>query len=241
MESVVLTRSSPAGRRCGPTSSVTRWSARPSCSGASREQKQQFIPGMPEGHHRLGARASASPTPLGPGRPQDGAPNGTATSGHQRRRCGPPRPSRRLHLLLAHRPEPRSTPASPTCCAQWTTRHRGPGRSPSRRQRRLQRDLFTNARCPVENVVGGVNNGGSGHDHPGLRARLATTTVTAGSCASSTPSSHARKRSDQRPADRQRLATAWSKVKIMEINGYRSLTDALNAPTTWRRWARPTR
>jgi alkylation response protein AidB-like acyl-CoA dehydrogenase len=30
------------------------------------------------------------------------------------------------------------------------------------------------------------------------------------------------------PVIRQRLATAWSKVKIMEINGYRSLTDALN-------------
>jgi len=30
------------------------------------------------------------------------------------------------------------------------------------------------------------------------------------------------------PLIRQRLATAWSKVKIMEINGYRSLTDALN-------------
>jgi alkylation response protein AidB-like acyl-CoA dehydrogenase len=30
------------------------------------------------------------------------------------------------------------------------------------------------------------------------------------------------------PLIRQRLATAWTKVKIMEINGYRSLTDALN-------------
>jgi hypothetical protein len=30
------------------------------------------------------------------------------------------------------------------------------------------------------------------------------------------------------PLIRQRLATAWTKVKIMQINGYRSLTDALN-------------
>jgi alkylation response protein AidB-like acyl-CoA dehydrogenase len=30
------------------------------------------------------------------------------------------------------------------------------------------------------------------------------------------------------PIVRQALARAWSKVKIMEINGYRSLTDALN-------------
>ncbi|MBV8462431.1 MAG: acyl-CoA dehydrogenase, partial [Acidimicrobiales bacterium] len=30
------------------------------------------------------------------------------------------------------------------------------------------------------------------------------------------------------PLIRQRLARAWSKVKIMQINGYRSLTDALH-------------
>ena len=30
------------------------------------------------------------------------------------------------------------------------------------------------------------------------------------------------------PEVRQGLARAWSKVKIMQINGYRSLTDALN-------------
>ena len=30
------------------------------------------------------------------------------------------------------------------------------------------------------------------------------------------------------PLIRQRLARAWSKVKIMEINGFRTLTDALN-------------
>jgi hypothetical protein len=33
---------------------------------------------------------------------------------------------------------------------------------------------------------------------------------------------------DTDPLIRQRLATAWSKVKIMEINGFRSLTDSLN-------------
>ena len=32
----------------------------------------------------------------------------------------------------------------------------------------------------------------------------------------------------QDPLIRQRLAHAWSEVKIMEINGYRSLTDTLN-------------
>jgi alkylation response protein AidB-like acyl-CoA dehydrogenase len=33
---------------------------------------------------------------------------------------------------------------------------------------------------------------------------------------------------DTDPEVRQGLARAWSKVKIMQINGYRSLTDALN-------------
>ena len=30
------------------------------------------------------------------------------------------------------------------------------------------------------------------------------------------------------PLIRQRLATSWSKIKIMQINGFRTLTDALN-------------
>jgi alkylation response protein AidB-like acyl-CoA dehydrogenase len=34
------------------------------------------------------------------------------------------------------------------------------------------------------------------------------------------------------PLIRQRLARSWSKIKIMEINGYRSLTDALNGTNT---------
>jgi hypothetical protein len=33
---------------------------------------------------------------------------------------------------------------------------------------------------------------------------------------------------DTDPIIRQRLARTWSNIKIMEINGYRSLTDALN-------------
>ena len=34
------------------------------------------------------------------------------------------------------------------------------------------------------------------------------------------------------PLIRQRLARSWSKIKIMQINGYRSLTDALRGTNT---------
>ncbi|HXW34740.1 MAG TPA: acyl-CoA dehydrogenase family protein [Acidimicrobiales bacterium] len=91
--------------------------------------------------------------------------------------------------------------------------------------------FFEGARCPRENVVGGVDNGWA----------VAMTTLGFERGASSTTgyrrfqreleqiiteAGRAHKRSD--PLVRQRLARAWSKVKIMEINGYRTLTDALN-------------
>jgi hypothetical protein len=91
--------------------------------------------------------------------------------------------------------------------------------------------FFTGARCPRENVVGGENNGW----------KVAMTTLGFERGASSTTGhrrftreldhiiGHARRtgRSTD-PEVRQGLARAWSKVKIMQINGYRSLTDALN-------------
>ena len=84
--------------------------------------------------------------------------------------------------------------------------------------------FFADARCPVENVVGGVNNGW----------KVAMTTLGFERGASST-TGHRRfqKELDQvieearrcgratDPAVRQGLAHAWSKVKIMEINGFR--------------------
>ena len=95
--------------------------------------------------------------------------------------------------------------------------------------------FFQNARCPKDNVVGGVNNGWA----------VAMTTLGFERGASAT-TGHRRfareldqiieaarrvgKVSD--PLVRQALAKAWSKVKIMEINGYRSLTDALNGTHT---------
>jgi alkylation response protein AidB-like acyl-CoA dehydrogenase len=91
--------------------------------------------------------------------------------------------------------------------------------------------FFEGARCPKENVVGGVNNGW----------KVAMTTLGFERGASAT-TGHRRfqkeleaiiraAQTNGKASDagvRQELARAWSKVKIMQINGYRSLTDALN-------------
>src|SRR5580692_3881491 len=90
--------------------------------------------------------------------------------------------------------------------------------------------FFTNVRCPEANVIGAVNNGW----------KVAMTTLGFERGTSST-TGHRRFKKEfdeilelarQRGLDsdlltRQRLARSWSKIKIMEINGYRTLTDAL--------------
>ncbi len=91
--------------------------------------------------------------------------------------------------------------------------------------------FFTDARCPRDNVVGGVNNG--------WKVAMTTLGFERGSSASTgwrrfsreldAVVAEARTRGkDRDPIVRQRLAAAWSAVKIMQINGYRTLTDALN-------------
>ncbi|HEY7930749.1 MAG TPA: acyl-CoA dehydrogenase family protein [Acidimicrobiales bacterium] len=91
--------------------------------------------------------------------------------------------------------------------------------------------FFTNARCPKDNVVGGVNNGW----------KVAMTTLGFERGSSSTTGyrrflrewesilAEARRlgKTNDR-LTRDALVKSWQKVKIMEINGYRSLTDALN-------------
>jgi alkylation response protein AidB-like acyl-CoA dehydrogenase len=91
--------------------------------------------------------------------------------------------------------------------------------------------FFTNARCPKDNVVGGVNNGW----------KVAMTTLGFERGSSSTTGYRrflkewelivkeaTRVKKSDDPLVRDALVKAWAKVKIMEINGYRSLTDALN-------------
>jgi alkylation response protein AidB-like acyl-CoA dehydrogenase len=90
--------------------------------------------------------------------------------------------------------------------------------------------FFTDARCPKDRVVGGVGNG--------WNVAMTTLGFERGSSATTGHRRFAReldvilaearaRGKDQDPLIRQRLARAWSNVKIMEINGYRSLTDAL--------------
>jgi len=91
--------------------------------------------------------------------------------------------------------------------------------------------FLSNARCPTANVVGGVNNGW----------KVAMTTLGFERGSSSTTgyrrflkewefvvkeATRLGKNKDLRVRDD--LVRAWEKVKIMEVNGYRSLTDSLN-------------
>jgi alkylation response protein AidB-like acyl-CoA dehydrogenase len=91
--------------------------------------------------------------------------------------------------------------------------------------------FFDNARCPKDNVVGGVNNGWS--------VAMTTLGFERGTSATTGHRRFQREldaiidaaRKNGKAADplvRQRLAHAWSKVKIMEVNGLRSLTAVLN-------------
>ncbi|MHB1987635.1 MAG: acyl-CoA dehydrogenase family protein [Acidimicrobiales bacterium] len=91
--------------------------------------------------------------------------------------------------------------------------------------------FFSNARCARDNVVGGVNNGWKvamttlGYE----RGTSATTGYRRFQRELDTVIAAARtKDKTTDPVIRQRLATAWSKVKIMQINGLRTLTAALN-------------
>jgi alkylation response protein AidB-like acyl-CoA dehydrogenase len=91
--------------------------------------------------------------------------------------------------------------------------------------------FFTNVRCSKNNVVGGVNNGW----------KVAMTTLGFERGASSTTGyrrflkeweqivdeARLQNKTDDK-ITRDELVKAWEKVKIMQINGYRSLTDGLN-------------
>ena len=92
--------------------------------------------------------------------------------------------------------------------------------------------FFDNARCPVENVVGGVNNG--------WKVAMTTLGFERGTSATTghrrfekeweiiVEKARANGRIDD-PHVRQGLAHAWSKVQIMRINGLRSLTAVVQA------------
>ena len=90
--------------------------------------------------------------------------------------------------------------------------------------------FFVDARCPGDNVVGGVHNG--------WKVAMTTLGFERGTSATTGYRRFAReleaivaaareRGKDRDPVVRQRLAAAWTTVKIMQINGYRTLTDAL--------------
>ena len=117
----------------------------------------------PQRARSRGARASPSPTPAPTWPASRPRPCSTATSGSSTaRRSGPPRRSTPTTSSCwpAPTPTPPSTRASPTCSC--------PMQQPGVEVRPIvQLDgsaefnevFFTDARCPKDNVVGGVNNG----------------------------------------------------------------------------------
>ena len=91
--------------------------------------------------------------------------------------------------------------------------------------------FFSGARCPRRERGGRrAQRVEGGHDHAGLRAWCVFDHRAPALPPRARPRRRARQahRAQRRPEVRQGLARAWSKVKIMQINGYRSLTDALN-------------
>ena len=90
-------------------------------------------------------------------------------------------------------------------------------------------------RCPKENVIGGVNNG--------WKVAMTTLGFERGTSATTGYRRFLKefneilavaqaRGANSDPLIRQRLARSWSKIKIMEINGYRTLTDALHGTHT---------
>ena len=91
--------------------------------------------------------------------------------------------------------------------------------------------FFENVRCPVDNVVGGLNNG--------WKVAMTTLGFERGSSATTGFRRFLREwekiveaaQGNGKNKDalvRQDLIKSWADIKIMQINGYRSLTDALN-------------
>ena len=90
--------------------------------------------------------------------------------------------------------------------------------------------FFTNARCPKDNVVGGVNNG--------WKVAMTTLGFERGTSATTghrrfekeleviIEKAREKGRTDD-PLVRQEFAKAWSKVQIMRINGLRTLTSVV--------------
>jgi alkylation response protein AidB-like acyl-CoA dehydrogenase len=95
--------------------------------------------------------------------------------------------------------------------------------------------FFNNARCPKENVVGGVNNGWAvAMDTLGFERGTSATTGHRRFQKELDVIIEAAQRNGKAadPLVRQGLAKAWTKVKIMQINGLRTLNSTLQGDHT---------
>ena len=206
----------------GPT--ILQW--------GTEEQKKFFLPKILSGEIAWCQGFSEPDAGSRPRQPQARRPCSTATSGSSTaRRSGPPRASWPTTSSSSAAPIPRrpSTRASRTCCA--------PMKQPGVEVRPIEQVdgsaefcevFFTDARCPKDNVVGGVNNG--------WNVAMTTLGFERGTSAT-TGYRRFEKELDiiidaakangahRRPA---RSASAspgrYSNVQIMRINGLRSLT-----------------
>ncbi len=201
----------------------------------TERQKRRFLPEIVHGQRDLVPGLLRTRSRLRPGVAADqrGARRGRV--GHQRPQdLDEPGPGVRLHLHAGpDQPEPRpSTAGSPTC---WSR----PVNPASKSVPIVQPDgtagfsevLFTNARCPSDNVVGGVDNGWT--------VAMSTLGFERGTSATSSWQRYERdwramvdgvrgRGADRDPLVRQHLARAWSQIQLMRINGYRIVTGVLH-------------
>ena len=232
-------RSSPGPRRrCGPTSSATPSSGPTILQWGTEEQKQEFLPQIMQGKVRWCQGFSEPDSGLRPGVPEDerGArrqrvgdqrPEGVDHPGPVRRLLLPARPHRpgrrqaRRHLLPA-----RADAASPGVEVRPITQPDGTAE--------FNEVFFADARCPADNVVGGLNNG------------WAVTNTTLGFERGQSATTGYRRFQEEwnarwwprrrangaidDPVIRQRLARYYTKVQIIRINGLRTLTATLHRP-----------
>ena len=198
----------------------------------TEEQKQRFIPGSSR-VRSPGARDSANLTPARTLPAQDESRIGRRRMDRQRAE-GLDDPSRHAdYIFLLARTDPEAPKHAGISYLLVPMKQAGVEVRPIEQvdgSAEFNEVFFTNVRCPKDNVIGGVNNGW----------KVAMTTLGFERGTSSTTGyrrflkefdqilSLARERGRTGdPLIRQRLARSWAKIKIMEINGFRTLTDVL--------------
>ncbi len=157
------TRSSPRpARRCAPTSSATPSSARRSCSGAPRSRSASSSRGSCTARPR-GARGSASPTP---GRTSRRLSTSAVLDGDEwvinGQKVWTTQAQHADYIFLLARTDPDAPKHAGISYLLVPMRQPGVEVRPITQvdgTAEFNEVFFTDARCPADNVVGGVNNG----------------------------------------------------------------------------------